>query len=181
MRFSNAIALLAIVASTNGAGADEWDNCRGGSDLERIIASCTKLIETPGIDPASVGHAFSRRAYGYARSGHEERAIRDYDEAIRILLSVRNPDPHDPKWRLLNNYRAIAYNNRSNAYFLLGKAAQSCRTRTRLWSLLRKNLIFTPSVAPRDSRSATSRGRSATTMRQWRSVALGGLNTINAG
>ena len=125
MRFSNAIALLAIVASTNGAGADEWDNCRGGSDLERIIASCTKLIETPGIDPASVGHAFSRRAYGYARSGHEERAIRDYDEAIRILLSVRNPDPHDPKWRLLNNYRAIAYNNRSNAYFLLGKAAQS--------------------------------------------------------
>src|SRR3974377_904182 len=108
---AKAIALVAIIAaSTDGAGADEWDDCRGGPDLERIIASCTKLIETPGIDPVRLGHAFSRRAYGYFKSGQDQRAIRDYDEAIRILLLVRDPQPQDIRSRQLNNYRAIAYN-----------------------------------------------------------------------
>jgi tetratricopeptide (TPR) repeat protein len=108
-----------------GAGADEWDDCRGSPDLERIIASCTKFTETPGVDPVRLGHAFIRRAYGYARSGQDQRAIRDYDEAIRILLSVQDTGLQDTGSRQLNNYRAIAYNNRANAYLRLGKLSQS--------------------------------------------------------
>jgi tetratricopeptide (TPR) repeat protein len=126
MRYlAEAIALVAIVASADGAGANEWDDCWGSPDLERIIASCTKLIETPGMDQVRLGFAFIRRAYGYGRSGEDQRAIRDHDEAIRILLLVQDTEQEGAGSRRLNNYRAIAYNNRAAAYLRLGKPLQS--------------------------------------------------------
>jgi tetratricopeptide (TPR) repeat protein len=108
-----AITLVALIASTDGAGADEWSGCIS-PDLERIIVSCTKLIETPGIDAVRLGNAFSRRAYGYDRLGQYQRAIRDYDEAIRIL----------PRYAAAINSLAIAYNNRAEAYLKLGNLSQ---------------------------------------------------------
>jgi tetratricopeptide (TPR) repeat protein len=123
-QLAKAIALVALIASTDGAVADEKDGCFS-PDLERIIASCTKLIETPGIDPTGLGKAFIRRAYAYFKLGQDQRAIRDYDEAIRILSSVQDPGPQDPRSRQLNNYRAIAYNNRAASYLRLGQPSQS--------------------------------------------------------
>ena len=113
-----AITLVAIIAATDGVRAEEWNDCerQRNNDLDRIIAFCTKLIETPGIDPLHLGRAFSRRGYGYDGLGQYQRAIRDYDEAIRILLSFQDPDAL--------RYRAIAYNNRAEAYLVLGKPSQ---------------------------------------------------------
>src|SRR5215470_13203807 len=79
---TKAIALVAIIAAKDGAAAQEWNDC-DGPDLDRKIASCTKLIETPDLDPAPRARAFLQRGYSYLRLGQYQRAIRDYDETIR--------------------------------------------------------------------------------------------------
>jgi tetratricopeptide (TPR) repeat protein len=103
---TKAAMLVAIFAATGGVRAEEWNDC-GGPDLERRIVSCTKLIETPGIDPAYLAEAFDRRGYAHIKLGQYQRALRDYDEAIRI-------SPQD----------AAALNNRAIVYLLLGKPSQ---------------------------------------------------------
>jgi tetratricopeptide (TPR) repeat protein len=133
---TKAIALVANIAATDGARAEEWNGC-DSPDLDRKIAFCTKLIEAPAIAPVRLAGALIRRAYAYSRLGQYQRAIRDFDEAIRIL----------PQDSATLNYRAIAYNNRAVAYEKLGKLSQPCRTRRRLCSLLRESLISTPPVA----------------------------------
>jgi hypothetical protein len=57
-----AIAFVAIIAAKDGARAEEWNGC-DSPDLKRKIAACTKLIETPGIEPTRLAGAFIRRAY----------------------------------------------------------------------------------------------------------------------
>jgi tetratricopeptide (TPR) repeat protein len=109
---SEAIVTIAIVVATISAHAYEWNGC-DGSDLDSRIPLCTKLIETPDIDPGRLAGAFSRRAFSYLKLGQYQRAIRDYDETIRIL------SPFSDKYALDN--RAIAYNNRAVAYIRLGK------------------------------------------------------------
>jgi tetratricopeptide (TPR) repeat protein len=100
------VAIMAIVVATIGAAAEEWNDC-DSLWLDRRIASCTKLIETPGIDPARLAGAFARRGFSYLKLGQYKRAIHDYDEAIRI----------SPRF-------AAALNNRAMAYLWLGKPAQ---------------------------------------------------------
>jgi tetratricopeptide (TPR) repeat protein len=66
----------------------------------------------PGIDPEHLGEALIRRAIGYGHLGQFRHAIRDYDEAIRIL----------PQSAI--RYRAIAHNNRAQNWLDLGNPSQ---------------------------------------------------------
>jgi tetratricopeptide (TPR) repeat protein len=100
------IAAAVLVAANLGAAADDWTGC-GGPDLDRRIASCTRLIETDGIDPALRAEAFARRGYAYLQRGQYQRAIQDNDDAIRIA----------PR-------HLAALNNRAMAYIRLGQPAK---------------------------------------------------------
>jgi tetratricopeptide (TPR) repeat protein len=105
------VASAVLVASTAGARADDWDGCRS-NEPDRVIVSCTKVIETPGIDPERLDDALLRRAIGYHNLGQFQRAIRDYDEVIRILPQSNT------------KYRAITHNNRAGVYLELGEPSQ---------------------------------------------------------
>jgi len=113
---TKAIAFVATIAAQGGAAAQEWNGC-DSPDLDRKIASCTRLIETPDLDPAQRARAFLQRGYSYLRLGQYQRAIRDYDETIRTSLLSQAP--------VALNYRAIAYNNRAVAYDRLGQPSQA--------------------------------------------------------
>jgi tetratricopeptide (TPR) repeat protein len=123
---AKAIALVAIIASTDGAGAEEWYGC-GRSEPDLAVASCTKLIEMPGIDPVRLAGAFVRRAYGYSKLGQYQHVIRDLDEVIRILpqYAVAESASATGPVRDATKYFAVAYNNRAAAYLQLGKPSQS--------------------------------------------------------
>jgi tetratricopeptide (TPR) repeat protein len=106
---ARAIVLTAIFVAASAAMADEW-TLPGGCDsqeLERRIAPCSALIDAPDTAPDVRAKAFFLRALSYWQLSQRERAIRDYDEAIRI----------DPKF-------APALNNRADAWLRLGKARQ---------------------------------------------------------
>ena len=85
-----AIASLIAVVDT-GAQTTTWRQCLSDSSPAAAISACTSIII---LDPRNDG-AFVNRGIAYRRAGDIERAIKDYDEAIR-----------------LDSHYAQAYNNR---------------------------------------------------------------------
>jgi tetratricopeptide (TPR) repeat protein len=108
---SLAIAMTTLMLATTGATADdlkadELKACDDGAPDSRI-APCTALIDAPDLPPAVRSKAFFLRGVAYAQLGRYHRAIRDYDEAIRM-----------------NPQYSMALNNRADAWLRLGEPAQ---------------------------------------------------------
>lgn len=83
-----------VAAVDTGAQTNTWRQCLTDNSPAAIEA-CTSIIF---LDPRNDG-AFVNRGIAYRRIGDIERAIKDYDEAIR-----------------LNPHAADAFNNRGNAF-----------------------------------------------------------------
>jgi tetratricopeptide (TPR) repeat protein len=105
---TRAIALMAIFVAAAAMAADDvtLENCRSLA-ADRRVASCTAVIDALGTAPVDRAEAFFLRALSYWEFNQRERAIRDYDAAIRI----------EPQF-------AAALNNRADAYLKLGKPGQ---------------------------------------------------------
>ena len=89
------LAVVCVVAAVDtGAQTNTWRQCLADTS-PAAIGACTAIIF---LDPHNDG-AFVNRGIAYRRVGDLERAISDYDEAIR-----------------LNPRAADAFNNRGNAF-----------------------------------------------------------------
>jgi hypothetical protein len=105
-RLWGSVAALVVLAGLSGSlRADSSTDCFG-EDIERRIEGCTALIESGDERAADLSLIYAMRALAYSLKGRYERAIPDYDTAIRM-----RPD------------FAVALNNRAWAYFRWGKAA----------------------------------------------------------
>jgi hypothetical protein len=99
------IAIGIVAAGPAGAQTPQqlaW--CSGGKDSpgpDQKIAACTAVIQSGRYSGKSLALAFNNRANGYLKKEDQDRAIADYDQALKL----------DP------NY-ALAYNNRGKIYFL---------------------------------------------------------------
>jgi len=71
------------------------------------VAGCSALIEQRSLEPEQLSRAYAMRALGFSLRGQYDRAITDYDAAIKIV-----PD------------FAVALNNRAWAYFRSGRGSQ---------------------------------------------------------
>lgn len=90
-----------------GAGAQEFDGqaalCEGGAP-DASIGACTWLLRSGELSQESYTNAYFNRGNSYAALGRFDRAIEDYDEALRL----------DPSF-------ASAYTNKGNALGSLGR------------------------------------------------------------
>jgi len=97
-----------ILAETGTARADFNDEVRrcdlGGEHPDIQIIACTRNIESGRFAGRNLAVAFTNRALGYKRKGQLDKAIADYDEAIRL-----KPD------------LVVAFNNRGNAHYFRGR------------------------------------------------------------
>ena len=91
---SGLVIACLLAAADTGAQSTAWRQCLTDTSPAAVDA-CTSVIKS---DPRNDG-AFVNRGIAYRRLGDFDRAIKDYDEAIR-----------------LNPRAADAYNNRGNAY-----------------------------------------------------------------
>src|SRR5215475_9343965 len=85
MRFSvllmARIFVVAGVALALPAAADDACNRSAG---DAAIAACTRIIEDGGTSTKDRAAAFYNRGIAYRGKGQFDRAIQDYDEAIRL-------------------------------------------------------------------------------------------------
>jgi tetratricopeptide (TPR) repeat protein len=83
----------------------EWVECigRNGSIPDLIIEGCSAIIQLGRESPRLLATAFNNRGFAYKLKGDYDRALQDYDQAIR-----------------LNHDNATAYNNRGVIYKLKG-------------------------------------------------------------
>jgi tetratricopeptide (TPR) repeat protein len=100
--FCACLLLGAALAAVAQSRRESLKKCVS-SDPDTSIAGCTALIQTGRESTASLVGAYSRRASAYMRKSDYDRAIQDYDDAIRL-----NPNDAPP------------YNIRGSAYFLKG-------------------------------------------------------------
>lgn len=126
---TRAMALTAFFLAASSAMADEWNvPAPGGCDgvePERRIAPCTALIDAPGTTAAVRAKAFFLRALSYWQLNQRDRAVTDYDQAIRIA----------PRF-------AGALNNRADAYLRLGKPSQGTPDIDRALEIEPQNPIY---------------------------------------
>jgi tetratricopeptide (TPR) repeat protein len=103
-------AALLVAGPAVGQTADEnWTRCKdANSDL--AIGGCTAVIRSGQETTANLAVAFYGRGTAYYEKGRYGRAIREYDEAIRL-----NPD------------FAEAFNSRGTAYHAKGQYNRAIR------------------------------------------------------
>lgn len=82
----------------------KWCEGKSGATPDQQIAGCTGLIESGRGNDNGLSMAFYNRGNAYAARGDFDRAIGNYDEAIK----------HNPEM-------AVAFSNRGNAYKEQGK------------------------------------------------------------
>jgi tetratricopeptide (TPR) repeat protein len=84
----------------------EWGECTGrdGPIPDLIIEGCSAIIQLGRESPRQLATAFNNRGFAYKLKGDYDRALQDYDQAIR-----------------LNHNNANAYNNRGIIYKIKGE------------------------------------------------------------
>jgi tetratricopeptide (TPR) repeat protein len=102
-------AILTISVLLN-AGAlaqspKDWSQCIGreGPIIDVVIEGCTAIIQAGQDPPKKLATAFDNRGIAYRLKGEYDRALRDYEQAIRLNPSSAN-----------------AYNNRGVIYRIKG-------------------------------------------------------------
>jgi uncharacterized protein len=138
MRFSvvlvrtAALLMLAIPASLSTAAADDTTTCVNASGDEKI-AACTRAIASGTWRGSHLSWAYNNRGNAYRAKDDNDRAIQDYDQAIK--LDPKHVNAHIGRGNAYHdkgdNDRAIAdyneairfdsknadaYNDRANAY-----------------------------------------------------------------
>jgi tetratricopeptide (TPR) repeat protein len=91
---------LAFAGVALAAGEAEWGDCN--AENERSLAACTRIIQDRSEDAKARASAYYKRGNTYYAKRDHDRAIADYNEAIKL-------DLHD-------SYQVIRYYNRGGAY-----------------------------------------------------------------
>lgn len=77
-------AFLVLLALGDPASAEDSDDCGGASVGPRRIAACSRIIGERTASPERRASAYRNRAIAWSDSGHDERALADYDSAIAL-------------------------------------------------------------------------------------------------
>ena len=91
------LVVLSLAGLASPAAADDVTICNTASGEAKILA-CTSVISAGGQDLSS---AYNNRANAYREKGDKDRALADYNEAIRL----------DPKYALAYFSRGSFYGN----------------------------------------------------------------------
>ncbi len=73
-----------LAASATLAFAGDSEDCNQNKDLDRQIRGCTSFINRAAGNKEGMASAYTNRANAYSDKGDLNRALRDYNEAIRI-------------------------------------------------------------------------------------------------
>ena len=93
-----------IIAASRAAGEDDALAQCGNRDPDVAIKACTVLIETGRVDSENLPRIIAQRAGAHARRYDYDRAIKDYNHAIKLR----------PEFWIAFDGRGLAHANRLN-------------------------------------------------------------------
>src|SRR5437016_146462 len=81
--FAAAQVLFSAAANSQ---SQNWDWCTGRDNptFDQRIDACTAIINSGSETPSDRAKAWGNRAVAYANNGNTERALRDYEESLRL-------------------------------------------------------------------------------------------------
>lgn len=116
------LAALLVLTSAANALAGAIEDCNQGADHDRTIRGCSAVIG--GKQKGKVSAAYYNRGLAWSGKGDYDRALADYDQAIRI-----NPKDAD------------TYHSRGNAKYAKGNMSGAIADYDRAIGLARKSAI----------------------------------------
>ena len=148
IRQSTLFVAVAVLLRLGGAASAQWNEdaqaCAEISDADAALAHCTRAIDTGQLSPAGLAITLNNRANAYQNKRDWDRAIADYNEALRLEAdsalfrnnrgaAYQHKGDHE---RALQDYDAAirldstsasAFNNRGRAYHFKENYAQAIR------------------------------------------------------
>ena len=108
MRFavllSASIGLFSAASPVIAVSQRDWADCNQSNDLSCRIEGCTRWLEDKEESAANRAVAYNNRGLAYQAKGDNDRALIDYNEAIRI----------DPKFPAAYFNRGAVYQAKGN-------------------------------------------------------------------
>jgi tetratricopeptide (TPR) repeat protein len=105
MRVQNQMLVLRVMAAglliagalftVSPAAADDGETCTNSSD-DVAIAACTRAIASGQYTTQNVAAFYTSRGIAYGAKGQHDRAIQDFDQAIRLDPQFAPGDRTDP-------------------------------------------------------------------------------------
>jgi tetratricopeptide (TPR) repeat protein len=120
MRYSLAIlsSALALAITRVAAEDDSVVQCQNDNP-DVAIPACTSLIESGRVDVAALPRVLAQRAEAFARKFDYDRAIKDYNHAIKLR----------PEFWIAFDGRGLAHANRLNFELAIKDYDQSIKLR----------------------------------------------------
>ncbi len=116
MRILSLIAVVLFVSSLAApARAGMVEDCVQTADWNLKISGCTEVIRSGQYSGKDLVWAYNNRGNAYANLGNPARAIKDYDQALRL----------NPGFIKARANRGIAYNGLAWDLYLKGRNAQA--------------------------------------------------------
>jgi tetratricopeptide (TPR) repeat protein len=93
--FGLVAAAIPASAQTSGNHDEHW-RCPHDLDADSRIAACTALIEAGKKTPANLAVTYNDRGAAYDRKHQYDRALQDFDQAIRLDPKDAHARQHNP-------------------------------------------------------------------------------------
>ena len=117
VRIAIAFVVLLCSAPAWGQWTEDAQKCSEVSDPEVALAHCTRAIESGRLSGGALAVTLNNRANAYQNKRDYDRAIQDYNEAIRL----------DPDSALVRNNRGNAYQHKGDYEHALQDYDQAIR------------------------------------------------------
>ena len=106
MRVQNRMQVLRVMAAglliagalstVSPAAADDGETCTSSLRSDAAIAACTRAIASGQYTAENAAALYTSRALAYGAKGQFDRAVQDFDEAIRLDPQFAQGDETDP-------------------------------------------------------------------------------------
>ncbi len=99
-RMRRVIAAGLLVAgalfTVSPAAADDWETCVDSLKSDVVIAACTRAIDSGQFTTQNLAALYTSRGIAYGFAGERDRAVQDFEQAIRLDPQLSQSDRADP-------------------------------------------------------------------------------------